>query len=331
MADGTVAVIGAGAAGLACAAALAEAGRPVAIFEKSGGLGGRMATRRSEASSFDHGAPGFTAADPAFAALTARAVAAGQAAPWPGGAAHLLARTEGPAYLGLPGASGFARALAAALPDTAIHRRATVTAIARQGGAWVLAHDAPDAPGPFSTLLLAIPAPQAASLLAGGPARFAPLDRVEMAPRITAMLALDTPLPPGAEAAAGGHPVIEKALRQSAFPHRAGPAENWVIHAAEAWSRANIEREKPDLAAALIAAFAEAAGPLPPERYRAGHRWRYALTARPAGQPCLWDPALRLGLCGDWCLGDTVEHAVLSGRALAAGALESVNAAHGAA
>jgi renalase len=57
---------------------------------------------------------------------------------------------------------------------------------------------------------------------------------------------------------------------------------------------------------------------LPAPAYLSAHRWRYALVERPLGEPCLWDEALRLGLCGDWCLGPRVEAAWMSGRALAA-------------
>lgn len=51
-----VAVIGAGVAGLACARALVKAGHSVVVFEKSRGCGGRAATRRLGAFTFDQGA-----------------------------------------------------------------------------------------------------------------------------------------------------------------------------------------------------------------------------------------------------------------------------------
>jgi predicted NAD/FAD-dependent oxidoreductase len=47
------------------------------------------------------------------------------------------------------------------------------------------------------------------------------------------------------------------------------------------------------------------------------HRWRYALTEKPLGEPCLWDEGLQLAVCGDWCLGARVESAFLSGSAAA--------------
>lgn len=55
------AVIGAGLAGLAAARRLAEAGAAVTVFEKSRGLGGRLATRRVGDLVVNHGAPAIDA------------------------------------------------------------------------------------------------------------------------------------------------------------------------------------------------------------------------------------------------------------------------------
>lgn len=54
--QGTIAIVGAGIAGLAAARRLTAAGRQVVLFEKSAGLGGRVATRRIEGCILDHGA-----------------------------------------------------------------------------------------------------------------------------------------------------------------------------------------------------------------------------------------------------------------------------------
>ena len=58
----TVAIIGAGVSGATCAAALSKAGFKTTVYEKSHGIGGRLATRHTNgASKFDHGAQFFTA------------------------------------------------------------------------------------------------------------------------------------------------------------------------------------------------------------------------------------------------------------------------------
>lgn len=62
------AVVGAGLSGLMCARTLQDHGLDVTVFEKSRGLGGRMANRRAEPNlRFDHGAQYFTARDHNFA------------------------------------------------------------------------------------------------------------------------------------------------------------------------------------------------------------------------------------------------------------------------
>ena len=61
-------IVGAGVAGLACAAALRRAGRPVVVLERARGLGGRCATRRFEGQPVDVGPMFFHGHEPAFLA-----------------------------------------------------------------------------------------------------------------------------------------------------------------------------------------------------------------------------------------------------------------------
>ena len=69
----SIAIIGAGMAGISCARALREAGRQVVLFDKGRAVGGRMATKRmalGEATiRIDHGAQYITARDGGFASL----------------------------------------------------------------------------------------------------------------------------------------------------------------------------------------------------------------------------------------------------------------------
>ncbi|MCM0677793.1 FAD-dependent oxidoreductase [Micromonospora phytophila] len=75
-------VVGAGIAGVACAAELVRAGIPVEIRERGRVPGGRMASRRFDGRPADTGAAYLTASDPDFAAVLDRWRAAGLARPW---------------------------------------------------------------------------------------------------------------------------------------------------------------------------------------------------------------------------------------------------------
>jgi predicted NAD/FAD-dependent oxidoreductase len=175
----------------------------------------------------------------------------------------------------------------------------------------------------FGTVLLALPAPQAAPLLAAiGHPFAAEAGRAVMAPCWAVMMAFDTPVEaPDCQRTPAG-PLAWMA-RDSARPGHAALPETWMLHASAAWSRAHLEAPAETVAAELLAAFQALTGSDATPRHISAHRWRHALVETPLGQACLWDPAIRLGLCGDWCLGARVEAAYDSGVALARAALES--------
>lgn len=82
MIAGSVAVIGSGLSGIACARELTRAGQQPLVFEYQRSAGGRLATRRFESAAFDHGAQYVTVADPGFRQIieTARASSGSSAA-----------------------------------------------------------------------------------------------------------------------------------------------------------------------------------------------------------------------------------------------------------
>jgi renalase len=160
-----VVVVGAGIAGLACAAELSSAGVPVRVRERSRVSGGRLAARRFDGRPADLGAAYFTVDDPGFADLVRRWQAAGLAREWTdtfvayecgaGGAPAGGPRpVPGPMRWAAPaGLRSLAEQLAADLP---VETSAPVERIA---------------PGPLvdgepaRAVVLAMPGPQAARLL----------------------------------------------------------------------------------------------------------------------------------------------------------------------
>jgi predicted NAD/FAD-dependent oxidoreductase len=304
MAPVSVAVVGAGMAGLTCAGALAQAGFAVTVYDKSRGLGGRLATRRSPVGTFDHGAIAVRAQTPDFAAYLAAATESGAAA----------ACRDGLGWVGLPGMSGIVRPLAEGLT---IRTATEVTAIRRDDSGWHLT--AADTVARHDLLVLAIPQPQAVRLCAGLPSVAGALAGVAMRPVWAVLMAFDRPLtlPVGA----GGLPPLVAVTHCSAKAGRVPMPDRWVLHADADWSRRHLEQDKDWVAHALCDTFFAQTGlsrTATPPIYLEAHRWRFGLTDRALGQSCLHDPALGLGLCGDWCLGDDAEAAHASGLALAA-------------
>lgn len=289
----SIAIIGAGLAGLVAARTLVAAGGTVTVFEKSGGRGGRIATRRTDLAAFDHGAPLLHGIGPDLAQDAG-------AVPWRGG------------VIGRPGNSSLGRALAAGLD---IRDRTRVSGLRADAAGWRLETEAGPEAGPFARVLTAIPAPQARALLGPLAARFPGLGAVEMAPALTLMARFAAPVP-GPDWRDDLPPPLGLAIRNSARPGRP-PAEAWVIHADPGFSLAALEAPPEEAGAHLLAAFRAATGAGAPAE-TLFHRWRFARTTRPLGTPCLWSADLGLGLAGDWCLGPDAGDAAASGAALAA-------------
>ncbi|WP_375403436.1 NAD(P)/FAD-dependent oxidoreductase [uncultured Sphingomonas sp.] len=303
-----VGIAGAGMAGLSCAGGLAAAGHAPVLFDKGRGPGGRMSTRRVEVGgrtlTFDHGAQYMTARDPAFVAQVAAWEAQGVVARWP---------AAGPdAWVGTPGMSAPVRALAA---EHDVRWTTRVEALRLDANGWTL--DGAETE-PFDAVVIALPAEQAAPLLAPHYPAFATTAAASRTlPCWTAMAVFAEPLAGVPDVVKDAGP-IGWAARDGAKPGRAG-MESWVIQAPPDWSQEHLEETPDTIAPTLLALFAQHLGVnLPHPVHLAAHRWRFARSRPPADAPgALWDGDGRLGICGDWLLAPRVEAAWLSGRRLA--------------
>ncbi|MCJ2040049.1 NAD(P)-binding protein [Methylobacterium sp. J-059] len=300
---GTVAILGAGMAGGAAAQRLAQAGLAVRIFDKGRGIGGRMATRRTGTGQrFDHGAQFFRAKGDAFRAQCATWIASGVAAPW----------GEDGRTVGLPGMPAPVRALLDGFP---VSLETTIIRIARSEAGWMLTDADGVASGPFAAVGLTFPAPQVVALIAASGLVLPGPERATYAPCWSLLLDLDEH--PGFSKAhlAFADGPIALIVREETKPGRAA-GHALVAHAAPDWSRTHLEDPREAVRAALIGALEARLGRAVRPAYAAVHRWRYAMVETALGEPCLYDPAQRLGAAGDWCLGPRIEAAFDSGRAL---------------
>jgi renalase len=304
-----VAIVGAGIAGLSAGTALVAAGFRVAIFDKGRGAGGRMATRRLHTpvgeAQFDHGAQYFTIRDPAFAACVHRWTEIALASRWP------AAGDE--AWVGTPAMNAPLKAMASGLH---VKWGTRVDLVEPDGTGWRLHGDGLTDTS-YDAIVIAVPAEQAATLLATINVDFASLAAATpSAPCWTAMVAFAQPVLTASDILLADGGAIGWAARNSAKPGRSGP-EAWVIQGSPEWSAIHLEDDANAVAQALLSAFRARTGHSPEPLAVTAHRWRYARSGT-AGSGFRWDASQRVGLCGDWLIGPRVEAAWLSGHRLAA-------------
>ncbi len=326
-----VAVVGAGVAGVSCARQLADAGHAVQLFDKSRGVGGRLATRQVEwvdehggprEAAFDHGAPGFTARSADFAAFVGAAQRAGWLAPW----APVLAPSSHEAldaltrWVPVPDMPSLCRRL---LGDLPLHLSSPVEALWHGADGWQLACAGGRIVEGFDQLVLALPPQQVATLLHPHRADWAQQARaLSMLSCWTLMGVAESAEAVAWEQALPTRGPLSSITRNESKPGRAGAPRgvHWVAHATADWSQTHLETPAAEVQALLQAALADALGQALSWNIARVHRWRYACVPRAiATVPgrCWWDASLGLGVCGDALGGAGVEGAWACAKALA--------------
>jgi predicted NAD/FAD-dependent oxidoreductase len=316
----TIAIVGAGLAGLSCAVRLTELGHRVELFEKSRGAAGRMSTKRGEGWAADHGAQYFTARDPLFIEqvkkwLNDRAVALWtpeikvyEAKQW------TTFQSQDLRYVGTPAMNTPAKELAKGL---ILHTSQTIEALSHHDGQWFLrSAETGEIEKGFDALVLAIPGPQAFALAEHlDPEIRTIAGQSNMKGCWTLMARFQHPPKVNFEAAFVNQEIISWIARNSSKPLRAGQ-ESWTIQANPLWSQEFIELSKEDVVDQMLAC-AKKLGLDCAEAEISVHRWRYASGSTTAALGFYTNAALQLSLCGDWLNGGRVEGAWLSGYHLA--------------
>lgn len=317
----TIAIVGAGIAGLTLAQGLADAHR-VTVFEKSRGFGGRLATRRSGPFQFDHGAQFITAQTDAFRTFTDQLRGAGVIANWPAAFVELRrdavsARRQWgddyPHYVGVPGMSAIGKHLAAELD---VRLETHVDALERDGAGWRLYGEGRAPLGIFDWVVCTAPAAQTAKLLASTPLA-SQTGRVRMQACCALLLGFGEAPDVDWQAALVRDADISWVSVNSSKPGRpAAPA--LVVHSTNAWANEHLDDEAGTVQQHLAAELLEVTGiDAGAATFTALHRWRYANVDRQTGDPYALDVQQRLAACGDWFVRGRVEGAFTSATALA--------------
>ncbi|MGP1386181.1 MAG: NAD(P)/FAD-dependent oxidoreductase [Thainema sp.] len=341
-----VAVIGAGLAGLTCARQLQHSGLTVEVFDKSRGLGGRLATRRIQSAWMDHGVRYWQAQGEQSQSLLRILLNHDILQPWRGSIGKW--EQSGPVmslnqdadqsdgiYVSPVGLTAIAKLIA---QDLTIHRNRRATAIAptslgqSSSGQWQIqfasSSDAENL-ACAKAVVLAVPAPQALPLLA-------PLVKDGLSPDVPQHIqsvAFDPCISVMAGYASAQVTEDAQLLRQwQALQLMDHPMLSWIsleqskahqseqplllLQSTATFAKRYLDADDLQSAGAeLLAALAELDRPewANPDWMQA-HRWRYAFTRQPLGKACLAvSVPLPLICCGDWCLGNSIEDALQSG------------------
>ena len=359
----SVAVIGAGMAGLSAASRFQKAGCDVTVFEKARGSGGRLSSKRlviaqtgaaDIEAGFDLGCTHFDvqsdfAGAAQFQVLLDQYQAAGCVSHWPTSAGR---RTS---YVGLNRNSALTRAMTEGLN---VQFATRVSQLKKVGERWQVLDEAHQALANVDHVVLAVPVQQALDLLGSVALPSTATDRTEIdalvarltqayiAPQWVMGVVLDAQAKALLASAAlpasvvlEGNGVLAQLTLEHTKPQR-GPQAVMQIQAQTAWSEQHTDTPKAEVEQQLLAALQDWLAQAHPQL---GinlsdhvlavhvHRWLYAnSSATPLNQlvgRVYGSTASGLHVCGDYWLAETkqqgVQAAFASGWALAQALVET--------
>ena len=309
-----IAIIGAGIAGITLAKKL-SADNQVTIFDKSRGIGGRMATRRTEDFHFDHGAQFFTAQTEEFLELCHNAQRAEVVTSWDCRFAEInaaeisLKNQEKQYFIAKPQMNNLCKYLGQGL-DIKLAQQISEINFTQQK--WSLKNNNDEIFSDYDYLFLAIPSHQAINLIPKNFNYFALVEQIKMQGCFTLMLGFAEDLGLSFDAAIVKESIISWISLNNSKSDRPESCA-LVVNSSNEWAEKHIERDIEILKAQMIQ---ELNNILPQTKtkilYENIHRWRYANTEARRGMKSLFDANLNLGLCGDWLISGKVESAFLS-------------------
>ena len=321
-----IAIIGAGMAGLTLARRLAL-NADVVVFEKSRGVGGRMATRRSDPFSFDHGAQFFTARDARFAAFLAPHIASGLVSEWKGKVITLDPEKKvadriwfEPHYVANPGMSSLCQKMAEGIQ---VQLNCEVAPLSNTGlDVGALLDTAGRDLGIYDLIISTAPPVQTCRL-------FDPFLPSSSTLRHSTMLACFTMMfgwpgkwnKPWIAAKINNSPLDWISIN-STKPGRNPDQTTLVVHSSNDWAQQHVDDALPEVEKYLCEQLRLLLPvDLDTPEYFSLHRWRYAMLLKAHDDENrelpFYDPGLKLASVGDWGSKSRIEEVWLEANLLA--------------
>ncbi|USE34297.1 NAD(P)/FAD-dependent oxidoreductase [Endozoicomonas sp. SCSIO W0465] len=313
-----VALIGAGLSGIKAASDLAELGHEVVVFEKSRGLGGRLANRRKPWGSLDIGAQYFTVRDPGFQQqvaiwLKAAAVKIWDFSPYRVEQGQLTPSPDDTVrYIGSPLMNQLVHSLS---DNFAVHFRCEISTVEKSRDGWSLLSSDGDIFSGFDWLIVSSPAEQSRALLVSCSDVMADVPESVHQPCWALGLATRGEIAEDVQGIFGDETVrwVSRLSSRPGFIKAPDIDDVWMLHFSPEWSEQQDKKTTMDIGQTGLDWLRKMMGTEIEKVAECRHYWRYA-NIKPIAfnQPYLVDECQQLAVIGAWCAGGRVEGAWLS-------------------
>lgn len=322
-----IAIIGAGISGLTAANILKDDAK-VTVFEKSRGVGGRMATRRAEPFLFDHGAQFFKARTEAFHSFIKPMLDQGIIQIWNARFSEFkqnklinkVILDNDHHYVGVPGMNAIAKYLA---KDIDVRVSTKIIAI-QNHGKWHLTNELGECVGIFDWVISTAPAQQTAELMPESFNHHSYITSAKMVGCYSLMLGFHQPLPLDFDIALIQQSDISWISVNSSKPGR-GESFSILVHSTNNWAELHSNDDREKVMEYLCHETNRIIGhDVNSATHKDLHHWRYANINRQPIQKILIDKDQKLAACGDWCIQGSVESAFINSLTVANSILKMI-------
>jgi len=305
-----IAIIGSGLSGLTLAHNL-KGHAKITVFEKSRGVGGRMATRYASEYKFDHGAQFFIAKTKEFKNFISPMLEEGVVKRWDARFAEIDENTklrtvmwgeEKAHYVGAPNMNAIGKYLS---KDLNIKLNSEVTKISKKDK-WHLFDGQNELLGEFDWVLITAPSAQTYDLLPNDAPMKNIIKHIKMQACFSLMLGFNEDLDLGYDAALVKNYDISWISVNSSKPDRDSGC-SLLVHSTNSWAEKHIDEDKDSVINFLCNETTKVVGfDVSKADFIGIQRWRYANIEKQQYNSFL-DNKRKIGVCGDWCVQGRVE------------------------
>ncbi len=296
----------------------------VTFFEKSRGVGGRIATRHNEEWEFDHGAPCFEANETRFLEFLTPLTNAGIIAKWQPRIvnSHMTKIDSDLEYfIGTPKMNSLPKALSYGFK---IEFETTILAMQNINNQWFLQNDnTHKASNLFDIIITSTPPEQVYNILPEGCSYKNTLQSYKMLPQFVTLVGFNEEIDFNFDIMQVQNSKIEKiVINHNKISRNSKPSV--LVYSNKDFASENINVDKEQIGEILLSEFQSLTKIYLIPQMIQTHKWLYSVPRQESRALHLCDNNLNIFSCGDWLSNGTIEGAFLSGIALAKYLLENI-------